>query len=375
MLVDVCIPPGIAGGDELLFVVAETTHHCVVPEGLCEGEVFQVLVDAEACDATAPPSTLQTDNSIASGETTLFSTEAELHVEVPVGTVTGDSIEVQASGGRRFVVEVPDGLVAGMTMVVSLPPSASSVAPRASPKAARRRREPSADAGGEVERLYDSEVLRAPEPKEGHAFYAGQHIQMRRSSGRFSSGVVLDAHDAFETLYRCRIGDHTATLEKWCTESDLRAVEALPGFEYAVGAMVRVARACDGAVVLATVLEGLYVDDEPSYRLRLEPAPGESTVLVGACREGGVAHTSGGRARPTAAVETHAEDDVRIKTQSAPSCAFHVGQLVQVRSGADADGASLFNQLARVRDTEVRAGRLMYLCKHVPDGWGFPAPG
>ena len=54
--------------------------------------------------------------------------------------------------------------------------------------------------------------------------------------------------------------------------------------------------------------------------------------------------------------------------QAAPGSAFFVGQLVQVRG---ADGS--FGQLARVWDLEVTPGApLTYLCRHVPDGWGFP---
>ena len=48
--------------------------------------------------------------------------------------------------------------------------------------------------------LYHADEIRAPRLSEtGHTFYAGQHIQMRRSSGRMSSGVVLDVHEGFES--------------------------------------------------------------------------------------------------------------------------------------------------------------------------------
>ena len=73
-------------------------------------------------------------------------------------------------------------------------------------------------------------------------------------------------------------------------------------------------------------------------------------------------------------VETHTEEDVRLKTEAAPGGAFFVGQLVQVRQADDEAGEYSYRQLARVCDMQVRAGRLAYLCKHVPDGWGFPPP-
>ena len=129
---------------------------------------------------------------------------------------------------------------------------------------------------------------------------------------------------------------------------DIGPVRPPPCFVYAIGDMVRVARHRDRTVVLATVLEATYADGEPSYRLRLEAAPGEPRDHA-------------------AAVETHPEEDVRLKTEAAPGGAFFLGQLCQVR-GVDA----AFTQLVRVCETEVRAGRLAYVCKHVADGWGFP---
>ena len=68
------------------------------------------------------------------------------------------------------------------------------------------------------------------------------------------------------------------------------------------------------------------------------------------------------------AVETHTEDEIRLKTLAAPGCAFHIGQLVQVR---DANDASRF-RLARVCDLDVRAGeKQRYVCCLVEDGWGL----
>ena len=49
-----------------------------------------------------------------------------------------------------------------MTMVVGLPSPSK------------------AGSSSSLERLYDAEELRTPIPKAGHAFYAGQHIEMRR---------------------------------------------------------------------------------------------------------------------------------------------------------------------------------------------------
>ena len=117
--------------------------------------------------------------------------------------------------------------------------------------------------------------------------------------------------------------------------------------------MVRVARLSDRRVVFATVLEPCFVEDEPSYRLLLAPANAAETTR--ACTDG------------EPAVETHSEDDIRMKSTTAPGSAFFLGQLVQVRG---ADGA--FNQLARVCDLQVTPGqRQRYVCRLVADGWGM----
>ena len=172
MRVELCVPPGLSGGAEVEFVVFDTLQRCHVPDGLCEGESFQVICDIDISEASC-----------------------------------GGYCTKSAAW-----------------------------------------------------RMYNADELRCPRPEEGAAFYRGQHIEMRRSSGKMSSGVVLDILHAFETIYRCRIGDHSQTLEKHCTAADIASQE------------------------------------------------GEE-----------------------------------------------------------------FMQLARVCDMQVKAGRLAYLCEHVPDGWGFPA--
>ena len=297
MRVELCVPPGLSGGAEVEFVVFDTLQRCHVPDGLCEGESFQVICDIDISEASC-----------------------------------GGYCTKSAAW-----------------------------------------------------RMYNADELRCPRPEEGAAFYRGQHIEMRRSSGKMSSGVVLDILHAFETIYRCRIGDHSQTLEKHCTAADIGPVTPCPGFQYARGDMVRVARLSDGAVVLATVLEPTYVDGEPSYKLRLAPEGGVrgDGELSSSSQQTAAADAD---AVMAPVVETHAEEDIRLKTESAPGGAFYVGQLVQVRArphhhpagaGGERDASQEgeeFMQLARVCDMQVKAGRLAYLCEHVPDGWGFPAP-
>lgn len=356
------VPAGVCGGDNIEFVCNDKRVLAEVPPGLLPGDVFHVDVD-EA-------------DSIG-GATVDTATIEQLTVKIPSGIVEGDSIEVQAHDGSWFVVEVPTGFKSGMSLELALPgtllaaPALSEAptgAPASSPTALTATSAlttvssspPSpASPAGPATIVYPSDELREPAAEPGEAFFVGQHVTMRRTNGRLSNGVVLGVLDAYETLYRCRIGDHAGTLEKNCTEGEIQRATPPPGFAYTPGDMVRVARQCDGRVVLATVLEPTFVEDDPSYRLRLEAADEEDEH--GAC------------------VETHSEEDVALQTTAAPNSGFAVGQLVQVRQQR-ADGTPAFSQLARVVDfvlsgntTHEQGVRLVYRCRHVQDGWGFPA--
>jgi len=361
----VSVPAGIRGGDTIAVSVLSGEVLVVVPDGLVEGDTFHVAL---------------TDAGDSRG---LGAAPSELTVLVPEGCLPGDCFSVHACGAT-FDVEVPDGLLPGMEMAVLLPSGEEEEA-AAAPAKANLANAPASEVDSGATELapsvtrgasclrgassptsfapihahihaYDAQDLRVPIPEPGYAFYVGQHIQLLRNSGRFSNGVVLDIIDAYETLYRCRIGEPGGTLEKNCGEDDIRSPQATPGFDLCIGQMVRVERHRDGRVVLATVLEPTYVDDEPNYRLKLEPA--DDLELAAA-------------AGPSC-VEVHAEDEILLKTSSAPGSSFTVGQLVQVRG---VDGR--FTQLARVYDLEISSGlhatHLNYLCRHVENGWGFPS--
>ena len=356
------VPRGCSGGDEVDFMSSERRMSVEVPAGLSPGDKFVVAIPHQ------------------------------LTVVVPEGVHAGEEISVECDDGETtFLVKVPDGLVAGMEFMVDGPsarreldgvrtklieeePTGSfSLRRSGSPSSDDSSTEPSAGTNDDASnsasadtakgvRLHAAEELRVPSPEPGREFYIGQHVLMPRKGGGASNGVVLDIIDGFETLYRCRIGDsNTGSLEKYCTEDEIRPSTPPPGFEFFVGQMVRVTRrTADGRAALATVLKATFVRDgdddegEAGYELRIEADP---LAMEDAA------------ASPV--FELRTEDELRILTSTAPGSAFFVGQLVQVRG---ADGG--FEQLARVFDVHRAADadgvtRLAYACRYVRDGWGF----
>jgi len=384
MTVLVEVPAGVSGGDTIEFASEgrDEMNQVVVPEGLCQGDVFEVDVpheepEVEAASFRTPASAdeIQEQEHVeVHGEAGAAAME-QLVVVIPEGVGSGDAIEVVSSGGSRFVVEVPPGLGSGMELSVSVPcdtlsgsPPEGSAARGDAPTGhgeahweaygeshASPGRVPKTDCGSSLH-IYPSEELREPSAEPGYRYYAGQHIRMPRKRGGFSDGVVLEVVDTFETLYRCRIGAKqpgTEALEKHCLEDEIMPSRPQPGFELCVGQMVRVARLSDRRVVFATVLEPCFVEDEPSYRLLLAPAD--------------VAEATFSSADSAPVIETHSEEDIRMKSSTAPGSAFFLGQLVQVRAE---NGA--YTQLARVCEFHVSPGqKVKYVCRTVADGWGI----
>ena len=348
------VPEGVWGGETIEFFSAEhgMQMQTSVPIGLQPGDAFHVqLSDADTDDYDA-------------------GIMEQVSVVIPEGVMAGQSIEVQTHDSSWIQIQVPIGYGPADVLAVDVlrHPKKMDAAPTGVPLAATTAAMEPALVNHKQTFIYRAGDLRVPVPESGYAFFRGQHITMRRSDGRLSNGVVLETIDGYEPLYRCRIGDHSGTLEKFCTGADLERARPQPGFAFAVGDMVRVARKRDHRLVLGTVLAPTYEDEEPCYRLRLEPANEDE--------DGG------------AIVETHSEDDISMKMLTAPSSAFSIGQLVQVRQPEidlnaleSPDGTpDGYGQLARVVGLEKIEDKgkgpiLAYRCQHVEDGWGFPPPG
>ena len=156
-------------------------------------------------------------------------------------------------------------------------------------------------------RTFRTDALREPHPEEGCRFYVGQPIQMLRTSGDWTEGVVLELMHGYETMYRCRLGE--GRLEKMC-EDEVRLPQPDDGF-LCRGQTVQLLRP-NGLLELATVTGNTQLDregigrTEPWYSVRLHPS---STM-------------------PEALVETVHEEDLQLPTPQL-GCQFYVGQLVQ----------------------------------------------
>lgn len=436
-MIKVIVPDGSFSGDSVAFDVDTggivTSHVATVPIGCKAGDVFQVDVSDGVDDDNIIEDYLS-DGTDADE----LSESVELSVQLPEGVQPGESIEFETEDGDCFELEVPTGCHGGMHLTVeverSTPPLAAAAAAAEAAAAAvatvaalppalsssdddkRSNGSGIGSGSGRDARLYRADELRVPIPEAGYAFYCGQHVTMRRADGRLSNGVVIEAFDTFETLYRCRIGDHTGTLEKNCTEESLEPATPPPGFAFGAGDMVRVRRGgvVDGCyverpAVLATVLLPMFAEEGPCYRLRLERPNDDGTC------DGSGGDDAEGDTATAHTIETHPEEELVMSMMIAPSSAFTIGQLVQLmpnkrrdaaaaapaaatmttgtttttgmsaREGADEgrppDGRlPTPPQLARVVGFEMvqeydESVVLAYRCRLVQDAWGFPAPG
>lgn len=332
---EIRVPWGAAPGDTVEFSSNDSLMRATIPDDAFEGDMFVVTVESARIPEDAKPEMPSPGGATPNTE--------RVYCHVPDGASPGDAIEVQANDGQWFSVEVPTGAFPGMSLEVDLPLQTERVLSTGSSSISRR--------ASSDQLAYSAHELRVPQPVEGYSFYRGQHVQMLRSNGQYSNGVILEVLDWIwldQPMYRCRIGDRDGLYEKNMTDADISARGSQPGFDYAAGDVVLVPRKCDGRTVLATVLEPIYANGEPSYRLRLDAQEADAE----ACHVG---------------VELHSEEDVKIKMLCAPRGAFVVGQLVQVRGE---DGS--YDQLARVVQLDATSvAGLTYVCRFVPDGWGL----
>jgi hypothetical protein len=205
------VPAGVSGGDTIEFASEgrDEMNQVVVPEGLCQGDVFEVDMpheepEAEAASFRTPASAneIQEQEHVEMPDAAGAATMEELVVVIPEGVGSGDAIEVVSSGGSRFVVEVPPGLGSGMELSVSVPcdtlpgsPPEGSAARGDAPTGhgeahgeaygeshASMGRAPMSDSGSSLH-VYASEELREPSAEPGYRYYAGQHIRMPRKRG------------------------------------------------------------------------------------------------------------------------------------------------------------------------------------------------
>ena len=228
------VPRGSRGGEEIEFVDSsggEQLLRVVVPDGLSEGDVFEVQVEVHE-----PVEEAQGENECESRSHSAFNmvkaecdldaagaggtpATEQLTVVVPDGAKPGESIQVFSSGGSCFLVEVPVGVHSGMEISVCVidesshePPPAvnsqSSVQAAGSVEAPTCHDDASSSSSAPLGacasmRICEAEELRVPVPRPGYKFYVGQHIRMPRAAyPGFSEGVVLEIIDAYETLYR-----------------------------------------------------------------------------------------------------------------------------------------------------------------------------
>jgi hypothetical protein len=376
-----------------------------VPDGLSEGDAFDVQLGSQMFEVVVPP-------GVSAGEVIVLDVATEqqgveplpqpppqppvaqlVEVTVPGGVSSGQTFCVELETGAVFEVECPPGLQEGDTMEVdvsdadpspAVAPSSTASPPRPEPppmstSAAQSAGSPTlaspakcggsrfgdrfgsarfkqhyqsrgtsgmaSSPGGSLGggspssldvRTFRTDALREPQPEEGCRFYVGQPIQMLRTSGDWTEGVVLELMHGFETMYRCRLGE--GLLEKMCGEDEVRVPQPDDGFRFCRGQTVQVQRP-NGLLELATVTSNTKLDrqgiglQEPWYSVRLHPSATQAEALV----------------------ETVHEEELQ---QPMPQlgCAFYVGQLVQ---GQVTIGTW---QLLRVLEFEMVGYKLGYKC-------------
>jgi hypothetical protein len=179
-----------------------------------------------------------------------------------------------------------------------------------------------------------SDALRTPRPEEGCRYYVGQFVQLLRSSGEWSGGVVLELMHGIETMYRCRLGE--GVLEKLVGEEEVREPRPDEGFRSCKGEIVQIDRPngmLELATITATSTDTSRSRPERWYSCRVHPSA----------------------TTPDAVVESIHEDDL-LPPRPQAGCAFYVGQLVQAHRP---DGSWT---LARVLEFEMIGYSLGYKC-------------
>ena len=215
VLLDVIIPPGLEGGDEMSVEHKGMTLTVTIPKALSSGDLMTLEHD-EVDDDYECASTSQAHSA---------ATEP-MYINVPDGVYEGETFTVETEWGGLFDVSCPPGCPPGSTIVVELP-----VAPPGSPGESFSRRGISQqqqqheqqEQPDEPPLLPPASPHRSPSPSQrsrrvarasreppppapecfGHRYAAGSKVQVLRTDGTYSAATVCSSYEGvFDVLYQ-----------------------------------------------------------------------------------------------------------------------------------------------------------------------------